>query len=73
MMSLKNELRRLRAIIGRLNEQMEVWSNWHCQNNNCNHHMCKVRQTKMYELKMKINIAEERCYFIELESRNRYA
>lgn len=72
-MSPTIQLRRLRAIIGNLNRQMEVWENWHCVKPNCNHHMCIVRHTKMCELKLKINIAEDKCYLLGLETRNRYS
>jgi len=72
-MLAKIELRRLTSLIGHWEKQLESWEKWHCKKPDCDHGMCRIRSSKMCELRAKIDIASDRCYLVEINARNRYA
>jgi hypothetical protein len=41
-----------------LEEKIDAWYPWHCSNNRCKHHMCKVRTETLFKLENKLRVEE---------------
>ncbi len=52
--------RELRRKILILEEDITAWKHWHCYDNECYHHMCKVRSAKLHKLDYKV-----RCLYVK--------
>lgn len=47
--------------LGTLKEDLRIWENWHCKKVACDEHLCRVRSTKMFTLKVKLDRLRDEC------------
>jgi len=47
--------------VNTLKQDLQVWEKWHCNNKKCDHHMCRVRETKMLNIKLRLELLTETC------------
>lgn len=52
-----------------LREQFQSWENWHCSDYRCDHHMCRVRYSKVRSIMKELHDKEVIVKLIEHKRR----
>jgi len=47
--------------VNTLKEDMKIWEKWHCKIKGCDSHMCRIRETKMLNIKLRLELLNETC------------